>query len=190
MILTLLRISMVLGAPIVVYPGYLTHQSDAIDTMTLLTDAHREWIGTEEGRWQVEISRRDIQKYAAATEQQQARYIRGDEAPPMFIFNLFADLPALADLRADGLPARKRAADDKDDNRLSLPLKRIMAGGTQLELHQPIRPGDTLVGVRRIADIYEKQGSSGPLIFTVRRLEISDGHGELVMIETQTSIAR
>lgn len=151
--------------------------------MGLLTDEHRAYIGTEEGRVKVEISRRDIQKYAAATEQRLARYITGDEAPPMFIFNLFSEIPALADLRADGL-ARGGSHGPR------LPLKRIMAGGTEIHQHRPIRPGDVLVGSRRVIDMYEKAGQTGPLIFTVRELAITTESGERVIEEIQTSIAR
>jgi hypothetical protein len=38
--------------------------------------------------------------------------------------------------------------------------------------------------------MYEKQGSTGPLIFTVRSLAITNAQGELVLEEIQTSIAR
>ena len=44
--------------------------------------------------------------------------------------------------------------------------------------------------VQRIVDIYEKEGSQGPLIFTVRALRVTDAAGELVLEEIQTSIAR
>ena len=151
--------------------------------MGLLTNEHFDSIGTAEPSIEVQISRREIQKCAAATEQQQAKYIQGDEAPPMFIFNLFSPISSLADMRADGL-ARGKATGPK------LPLKRIMAGGTQINQHLPIRPGDRLTGTRKITDMYEKQGSTGPLIFTVRSLAIANAHGELVMEEIQTSIAR
>ena len=151
--------------------------------MGLLTSEHLASIGVAEPSIDVEISRRDIQKYAAATEQQQHRYIQGDEAPPMFIFNLFSPISALADLRTDGI-ARSKVAGPK------LPLKRIMAGGTQINQHRPIKPGDRLIGTRKITDMYEKQGSTGPLIFTVRSLAITNAQGELVLEEIQTSIAR
>ncbi|MFV2091231.1 MAG: MaoC family dehydratase N-terminal domain-containing protein [Pseudomonadales bacterium] len=151
--------------------------------MPLLTDEHRAWIGTEEARVTVEVSRRDIQKYAAATEQRLHKYLIGDEAPPMFIFNLFSEIPALENLRSDGL-ARGGSAGPK------LPLKRIMAGGTEIRQHRPIKPGDILVGTRRVTDIYEKEGKSGPLIFTVRELAITTQSGERVMEEIQTGIAR
>ena len=151
--------------------------------MTLLTEEHRSWIGREEPPLHVEVSRRDIVKYAIATEQTLERYLRGDEAPPMFIFNLFGALRPIAEMRPDGL-ARGRGGGP------SLPLKRVMAGGTELKLHRPIRPGDRLTGVSRIVDLYEKEGSQGPLIFTVRELRVTDAEGAPVLDEIQTGIAR
>ena len=101
----------------------------------------------------------------------------------MFIFNLFSEIAPLAALRQDGL-ARGTTGGPK------LPLKRVMAGGTEIRQHRPIRPGDVLVGVRRVVDMYEKEGRTGPLILTVRELVISGADGEPVMEEIQTSIAR
>jgi 3-methylfumaryl-CoA hydratase len=150
---------------------------------SLLTDEHRAWIGHEDPPIDVEVSRRDIVKYCIATEQTLPKYLRGDEAPPMFVFNLFGALRPVAELRGDGLP-RGRGAGPK------LPLQRVMAGGTELILQRPIRPGDRLTGVHRIVDMYEKQGSQGPLIFTVRALRVTDAGGEPVLEEIQTSIAR
>lgn len=151
--------------------------------MGLLTQEHLAAVGVAEPSIEIEISRRDIQKYAAATEQQQDKYINGDEAPPMFIFNLFSDISLLSNMRADGL-ARGGGSGPK------LPLKRIMAGGTEIRQHRAIKPGDVLTGTRRITDMYEKEGSTGPLIFTVRELAIVNDTGDAVMEEIQTSIAR
>ncbi|MBM4204612.1 MAG: MaoC family dehydratase, partial [Gammaproteobacteria bacterium] len=50
----------------------------------MLTAEHKAWIGREEAPVHVEVSRRDIIKYAIATEQTQPKYLAGDEAPPMF----------------------------------------------------------------------------------------------------------
>lgn len=151
--------------------------------MSLLTQEHKAWIGSVEESMEVEITRRDICKYAAATDQQLDKYLRGDEAPPMFVFNLFTPIVKLDDLRQDGLP-RSRQQGPK------LPLKRIMAGGTEIKIFQPIRPGQRLRGERRIDDMYEKEGRTGPLIFTVRKLHVTDAAGATVLEEIQTSIAR
>ncbi len=148
----------------------------------LLTDEHRSWIGKAEPPVEVEVSRRDIVKYSIATEQLQEKYLSGDEAPPMFVFNLFAPLRPMPDIHPDGL-GRGAAGP-------VLPLKRVMAGGTELKLYRPIRPGDRLVGTQRITGMTEKQGSTGPLIFTVRTLEVKSADGEPVFDEIQTAIAR
>lgn len=150
---------------------------------TLLTEEHRAWIGREDAPVHVEVSRRDIIKYAIATEQMQPKFLAGDEAPPMFIFNLFGSLRQVNDMRHDGL-SRGTGSGPK------LPLQRVMAGGTELILGRPIRPGDRLTGVQRIVDMYEKEGSQGPLIFTVRSLRVTDADGRPVLEEIQTAIAR
>lgn len=150
---------------------------------TLLTDEHRAWIGKPEPARSVEISRRDIIKYSVATEQRQQKYLEGDEAPPMFIFNLFGTITELENLRPDGL-ARGTGSGPR------LPLQRIMAGGTEIRQYRPIRPGDRLIGTSQITDMFEKQGSTGPLIFTVRTLSVTTESGEPVLDEIQTGIAR
>jgi 3-methylfumaryl-CoA hydratase len=151
--------------------------------MSLLTEEHRRWIGSEDPPVTVEVSRRDIVKYAIATEQQLGKYLRGDEAPPMFVFNLFGPLRQLSELRADGLPRGQREGP-------ALPLKRVMAGGTELIQHRPIRPGDRLTATTRLTDMVEKSGAQGPLIFTVRSMRVVDASGAPVLEEIQTAIAR
>jgi len=151
--------------------------------MGLLTEEHLAAIGTSEPPVTVEVTRRDIVKYSTATEQRQERFLRGDEAPPMFVFNLFTEIPNVDQLRPDGLARRAI-------NGPSLPLKRVMAGGTEIRVHRPIVPGDRLTGTRSIVDMFEKKGRSGPLIFTVRQLVVTDADGATVLEERQTAIAR
>ncbi len=150
--------------------------------MFLLTPEIRSWIGHREPPVTVEVSRRDIVKYAIATEQTRRAYLDGDEAPPMFAFGLFRPVTPLDALGPDGLPPAAAMPE--------LPLKRTMAGGIRLTVHRPVRPGDTLVGVRAIADIFEKEGRRGPLIFVVTELAIATGAGAPVMEETLTRIVR
>lgn len=161
--------------------------------MSLLTEAHRKIIGRRLDTRSVEVSRRDIRKYSAATEQRLERYLAGDEAPPMFIFNLFSPTVGPDRLRPDGLPEGFDgfgASQPGADPAARLPLSRIMAGGTELRVHRPIRPGDSLTGTRTISGLYEKRGRSGPLIFIEVTLSVVDADGEPVLDEIQTSIAR
>jgi acyl dehydratase len=65
-----------------------------------------------------------------------------------------------------------------------------MAGGLKIDYHQPIRAGDLLTATRTLTDIYEKQGSQGPLIFYEVVMEVVNGSGEPVLTEKTTRILR
>lgn len=147
-----------------------------------ITAEMREWIGRSEPPVTVVVTRRAIQQYAAASGQRLARFLRGDEAPPLFHFDLFRAIVPLDGLGPDGLPS--------DPLVPPLPLKRVVMGGQQVTYHRPIRCGDVLVGVRTLRDIYAKSGSAGPLLFYVIGLEVRTEQGEPVLSETQTRIAR
>ena len=151
--------------------------------MPLLSEEQLSWIGHEDDPIEIEVSRRDIIKYSMATEQRQQKYLDGDEAPLMFIFNLFTQPVPVEQLRVDGLARGHQKGP-------SLPLKRVMAGGKDVEVFRPIKSGHKLVGINRIKDIYEKSGKQGPLIFTEREFEVKDQDGVPVFTETETSIAR
>jgi len=148
----------------------------------LIDAAAREWIGRSQPPVTVEVTRRDIQKYAVATEQKAEKYLNGDEAPPMFLFGLLRPVVPLDQLQPDGI-ARDAFLPD-------LPLKRIMAGGVDMKFHRPLRPGDVLTATRTLSDIQEKQGSTGPLIFLSYTLKVVDADGAPVVEETSTRIAR
>jgi hydroxyacyl-ACP dehydratase HTD2-like protein with hotdog domain len=128
------------------------------------------------------VSRRDIRKYSVATEQRLEKYLSGDEAPPMFHIALFWDVVEQDKLLGDGLSS--------DSLLPEFPLKRAMAGGWKIDYHRPIYPGDELVSSRTLTDIYEKQGSQGPLIFYELTTKIETGSGEPVLTEKITRILR
>jgi 3-methylfumaryl-CoA hydratase len=150
--------------------------------MELLTPDIRAWTGRSAPPIHAEVTRREIVKYALATEQRQAKYLAGDEAPPMFLFGLFRGLHRIDELGPDGIGPGAASP--------QLPLERVMAGGTRMRLHRPVRPGDHLVGTRTLADIYEKAGRQGPLIFVVTEFAVHTESGEPIMEEIQTRIVR
>jgi acyl dehydratase len=65
-----------------------------------------------------------------------------------------------------------------------------MAGGLKIEYHQPILAGDVLVATRTLSDIFEKQGSQGPLIFYEVVMQVENDSGEPVLTEKATRILR
>jgi len=128
------------------------------------------------------VTRRDIRKYSIATGQRIQKYLVGDEAPPMFHLALFWDVVELDQLTPDGLSI--------DSLLPKFPLERAMAGGLKIDYHKPILAGDTLIATRTLTDIYEKQGSQGPLIFYEVVMKVETESGEPVLTETATRILR
>jgi hydroxyacyl-ACP dehydratase HTD2-like protein with hotdog domain len=148
----------------------------------LLTPELLSNIGkTEAPRTQV-VTRRDIRKYAIATNQTRRDYLDGDVAPPLFHVAFFWDVVELDELNADGVSVDKLLP--------KFPLEREMAGGLDIDYHSRIRAGDTLVATRTLTDIYEKQGRSGPLIFYEVVMEVKREDGEPVLTQKTTRILR
>ena len=127
-------------------------------------------------------TRRDIRKYSVATGQRLQKFLSGDEAPPLYYMALFWDVVELDELSPDGVSV--------DHLLPEFPLKRAMAGGLKIDYYRPIRPGDTLTASRTLSDIYEKQGSSGPLIFYEVVMTVENEAGEPVLTEKATRILR
>ena len=128
------------------------------------------------------VTRRDIRKYSVATGQRLQKYLAGDEAPPLYYIALFWDVVELEQLMPDGISV--------DHLIPELPLKRAMAGGLDIDFYRPAQPGEWLVAERTLTDIFEKQGSSGPLIFYKVTMEIRSEEGDPVVTEKLTRIVR
>ena len=128
------------------------------------------------------VTRRDIRKYSVATDQRVPKFLAGDEAPPMYHIALFWDVVELDELTPDGVSI--------DSLVPKFPLERAMAGGLKIEYHKAIYPGDVLVATRTLTDIYEKQGSRGPLIFYEVTMDVQDEAGEPVLTQITTRILR
>lgn len=151
--------------------------------MTLLTPELKAAVGRQLPPLRADVTRREICKYSAATGQRLQRFLDGDEAPPMFLFGLFMPVLPRDQLKADGLPPDTGLVPE-------LPLPRVMAGGTEQKWYRGIFPGDVLVSRQTLVDLFEKQGSQGPLIFAVVENRIETEQGDPVMTERVTRIAR
>ena len=73
---------------------------------------------------------------------------------------------------------------------LGLNFMTLAHGEQEFEYARPIRVGETLTLTGRIADIYEKVGSSGTLDFVVLETEARDAGGALVFFSRNTLISR
>jgi hydroxyacyl-ACP dehydratase HTD2-like protein with hotdog domain len=69
-----------------------------------------------------------------------------------------------------------------------IPYSRGLNGGNEWEYFQPIRVGDRITVVSQIADIYERGGRLGNMVFVVRETIYTNQFGEKVAVSRNTGI--
>jgi hydroxyacyl-ACP dehydratase HTD2-like protein with hotdog domain len=57
-------------------------------------------------------------------------------------------------------------------------MHRCFDAGKSVEIHAPVRPGDKIQGRSEIADIFEKSGRSGIMLFIVHRMNFYNQNGD------------
>ena len=62
--------------------------------------------------------------------------------------------------------------------------------GERAELHEVVRPGDTITAKQFIKEVYPKTGRTGTMVFQVRRTELRNQHGQLVAAVEQSMVHR
>ena len=73
---------------------------------------------------------------------------------------------------------------------LGLNFMTLVHGEQEFEYLRPVRAGETLTLTGRVADIYEKTGSSGTLDFVVLETEARDAGGAPVFFSRNTLISK
>lgn len=63
---------------------------------------------------------------------------------------------------------------------LDLPFDRILDGGGQWEFFSPIRIGDIITSTTKFADLREKDGKTGKMLFLTFETSHVNQHGETV----------
>lgn len=141
----------------------------------IVTDEVKKLIGSESEPRTFEIERGAIRRFAEAigdpnplfNDEQEARHTRfgGMIASPTFMRSLgieFLDVPVSA--------------------------TRALDGGSEWEYLVPIRPGDRITVVSKVADIRETEGRLGPMVFIVAETSYTNQFDELCVIQRTTTI--
>src|SRR5256714_15532525 len=63
-------------------------------------------------------------------------------------------------------------------------------GGNRFEYLEPVKVGDRITATGKVADVYEKSGSSGNLLFIIFETEYTNQHGRTVARLRGTAIRR
>ncbi len=131
-----------------------------------LADLKRDWVGVEFDTAEFSVSADEIAGYARAVGETEPRFTDPAHpdfrAPPTFTAKFVSRrvLPeAFPRLGGQGFDA-----------------------GKTVVCHAPVRPGDKIIAHSRIADVYEKTGRSGAMVFIVHRMEFRNQRDELLSV--------
>ena len=83
---------------------------------------------------------------------------RGMTMPPLYVRLVCAPINSVGDLNPDG------SQSNEPTESLPLAVKRLMAGGDDLEIFEPVYPGDRITAICKIASVTERQGKTGPFV--------------------------
>jgi acyl dehydratase len=160
----------------------------------LITDEARRWAEGSFKPFRYVVDRTSIARYAHAIgeddpihfDSEVAKAAGFDDvvAPPFFPYVIrmhAAHLVPRAELEPDGSFAGDVPPVEST---------RAMAGETSIELGAPVVAGDEIVLHKRIADMYEKVGRSGPMVFVTMEFTFTNQRDELVAREHFTRIYR
>ena len=155
-------------------------------------DELRSHVGKRQPPSTILVTRQDLVKFAIAigaprdiyldVEAARRAGLRDVVAPPNYYICLgltHGRIVPQSDLGSDGLP--------RDP---ILPDARIVAGETDVELFGNIFAGDEITVQQTLADVSEKMGRSGRLVFMVYERTYRNARGELLVRERYSRIAR
>lgn len=162
--------------------------------MGVITEEARAWADRTYPSHQFTVGERDIRKYATAIGETnpihldrraaQAAGFADLVAPPLFPYVIRMQSYGLVDL--DRLEPDGSTAEDVPP----VPTRRAMAGETDIELGVPVVAGDVITVEKRLTDLYEKEGRSGPLVFVDMEFTFRNQDDALVARERFTRIYR
>jgi 3-methylfumaryl-CoA hydratase len=150
-------------------------------TSAVNIDHLREWIGKTETR-EDRITLTPMAALSATLDRDDPFPREGDALPPLWHWLYFLPLHRESELGADGHPKRGGFIPP-------VPLPRRMFAGGRQQFHKPLRAGDSITRVSRIADVTHKVGRNGPLVFVLVRHEIGAKDG-LAMVEEHDIVYR
>ena len=138
---------------------------------SLITEEMRSWLGKELDRRTLDVEKGAIRRFAEAI---------GDPNP------LWNDDAASGGVIAP--PTFLRSATPGLDFPFPTAPQRLLDGGSEWEYFEPVRAGDAITCVTRLADVRERVGRLGPMLFLVRETTYTNQLGQVVAAQRSTQI--
>jgi 3-methylfumaryl-CoA hydratase len=143
----------------------------------------KQWIGKQESVSDL-ITPTPYAALSATFDREPERPPEGTPLPALWHWLYFLPLYRQSEIGDDGHAKRGGFLPP-------VPLPRRMWAGSQFQFHQPLRIGDHVVRTSTIADVTEKSGRTGPLVFVKVRHEIRrNGESAVALTEFHDIVYR
>jgi acyl dehydratase len=146
---------------------------------TTVVDFDRRALGVESAPISYEVEKGAIRKFAEAIGDEDPIYYDEAAAKAAGFKTVIAPPTFLCTFRAQELPD------------LKITFGRVrLNGGNEYEYYQPIYAGDTITVTAKYADVSERKGRTGNMVFVITELAFRNQRGELVAKGHNTGIMR
>jgi len=139
-----------------------------VSATTSLVERLRARIGKAEPATEATVEAGHLKRFVEAIGDPNPRWVH--EAPPTFLVALVPVSMHLEEAEEYG--------------------KGWLNGGNRFEYIEPVKVGDRITATGRVADVYEKTGGSGSLLFIIFETEYVNQHGRTVAKLRGTAIRR
>jgi 3-methylfumaryl-CoA hydratase len=159
------------------------HPQPTTKTTTMTTEDLTTWIGRSESLRDT-ITAAPVRALTATLDYPGADVPTGTPLPPLWHWLYFLPMHRQSDIGPDGHAKRGGFLPP-------VPLPRRMWAGSQFEFRSPVRVGDGLERTSTIADVTQKEGRTGKLVFVKVRHEVRcNGATEPAIVEFHDIVYR
>ena len=143
---------------------------------TVITDEMRAAIGKESEPVTVEVDKTAVRMFARAVGYKDLVFYDEEYAKSRG----YRSLPVPMGFLGHPLYRPDRSSRPAYVMAFETPFKRVLNGGTDFEYYEPICAGDVLTATTKIADIQERQGQMGPMLFIISETTYKNQEGKAV----------
>ena len=147
--------------------------------ISTVVEFDRSALGVESVPVSYDVEKGAIRKFAEAIGDDDPIYSDEQAAQAAGFKTIVAPPTFLCTFRAQELPE------------LKIQFGRVrLNGGNEYEYYQPIYAGDTITLTAKYADVSERSGRTGSMVFVITELTFKNQHGEVVATGRNTGIMR
>ena len=144
-----------------------------------MVEFDRSTLGVESAPVSYEVEKGAIRKFADAIGDEDPIYYDEKAAQGAGFKTIIAPSTFLCTFRPQELPD------------LNIQFGRVrLNGGNEYEYYQPLYAGDTITVTAKYADVNERTGRTGKMVFVITELTFKNQHGEVVAKGRNTGIMR